>query len=154
VLNKLDSALRWNPRIQAWLGEERAARWSAWWRGNISGLAANVSLGMMLGVIPVVASFVAAPLDVRHVTLSTGQLMAALGTLGPAAFHDPAFWWCVAALPITGVLNVGVSFYMALRVAIRSRNVQVKDRARLLRAIRHRFGHHPLSFFWPPRSAS
>jgi len=154
VLNKLDSALRWNPRIQAWLGEERAARWSAWWRGNISGLAANVSLGMMLGVIPVVASFVAAPLDVRHVTLSTGQLMAALGTLGPAAFQDPAFWWCVAALPITGVLNVGVSFYMALRVAIRSRNVQVKDRARLLRAIRHRFGHHPLSFFWPPRSAS
>jgi site-specific recombinase len=154
VLNRLDSAMRWNPYIRAWLGPRRAARWAAWWRTNISGLAANVSLGMMLGVVPVVASFLALPLDVRHVTLSTGQLMAAAGTLGPSIVHNPAFWWCAAALPLTGMLNVGVSFALALLVAMRSRNVRVKDRARLHAAIRRRLWRHPLSFLLPPRSPS
>jgi site-specific recombinase len=152
VLHKLDSALRWNPHIQAWLGADRSARWASWWRQNISGLAANVSLGLMLGVVPVMAGFLALPLDVRHVTLSTGQIAAALGTLGPAALNEPAFWWCVAALPVTGLLNVGVSFTLALRVAVRSRNVRVRDRARLRAAIWQRVRHQPLSFLLPPRS--
>ncbi len=154
VLHKLDSAMRWNPHIRAWLGVARAARWATWWRANISGLAANVSLGLMLGLVPVIAGFMALPLDVRHVTLSTGQLMAALGTLGPAAWHDPVFWWCAAALLVTGLLNVGVSFGLALLVALRSRSVRVKDRARLRAAIWRRVRRQPLSFLLPPRSAS
>jgi len=154
VLHKLDSALRWNPHIRAWLGVARAARWATWWRANISGLAANVSLGFLLGLVPVIAGFMALPLDVRHVTLSTGQLMAALGTLGPTALHDPVFWWCAAALPVTGLLNVGVSFGLALLVALRSRSVRVKDRARLRAAIWRRVRRQPLSFLLPPRSAS
>ncbi|KGM42150.1 recombinase [Aquabacterium sp. NJ1] len=154
VLHKLDSAMRWNPHIRAWVGVARAARWATWWRANISGLAANVSLGLMLGLVPVIAGFMALPLDVRHVTLSTGQLMAALGTLGPGALHDPVFWWCAAALPVTGLLNVGVSFGLALLVALRSRSVRVKDRARLRAAIWRRVRRQPLSFLLPPRSAS
>ncbi|MEN9453110.1 MAG: hypothetical protein RLZZ369_2169, partial [Pseudomonadota bacterium] len=132
----------------------RAERWADWWRHNISGLAANISLGFMLGLIPVFAKFLALPLDVRHVTLSTGQIMAALGTLGWPALYEPTFWWCVAAIPVTGMLNVGVSFALALRVAIRSRGVQVKDRGRLWRAMGRRLLTQPLSFVLPPREAS
>jgi len=152
VLHRLDSALRFNPHIQAWLGEARAVRWSAWLRENISGLAANISLGLMLGIVPVVAHFVGLPLDVRHVTLSTGQVAAAVGTLGWPVLHEPALWWCVAALPLTGVLNVGVSFMLALRVAVRSRGVRVTDRARLWRAVLRRLLRQPGSFLLPPRS--
>ena len=152
VLHRLDSALRWNPRIRAWLGAARAARWASWWRENVSGLAANVSLGLMLGLVPVVAHFVGLPLDVRHVTLSTGQVAAALGTLGPSLLHDPHLWWCVAALPLTGLLNVGVSFTLALRVAVRARGVRITDRRRLWRAVLGRLWRQPSSFFWPPRS--
>ena len=154
VLHRLDSALRWNPRIRMRLGAARAERWASWWRQNISGLAANLSLGFMLGLVPVFASFLALPLDVRHVTLSTGQIMAALGTLGWPALHDPTFWWSVAAIPITGLLNVGVSFSLALRVAIRSRGVKVQDRGRLWRAMGRRLLTQPGSFLWPRRSAS
>jgi len=151
VLHRLDSALRWNPRIRATLGPERAMRWATWWRQNISGLGSNVSLGLMLGLVPVIAGFFAAPLDVRHVTLSTGQLAAAAGTLGVGVIHHPKFWWCVAAIPLTGLLNVGVSFVMALRVAMRSRGVRIKDRARLQAALWRRVRQHPLSFLLPPR---
>jgi site-specific recombinase len=152
VLHRLDSALRYNPTLQAWLGEVRAARWSAWWRENVSGLAANISLGLMLGIVPVVAHFLGLPLDVRHVTLSAGQLAAAIGTLGLPVLHDRQLWWCVAAVPLTGMLNVGVSFTLALRVAVRSRGVRVTDRARLWRAVLRRLWRQPGSFLLPPRS--
>ena len=97
VFHRLDSAIAWNPRIVARLGHTRAQRWSNWWRYNISGVAANVSLGMLLGVVPVVTAFVGLPLEVRHVTLSTGQLAAAAGALGWELLHEAAFWWCMTA---------------------------------------------------------
>lgn len=153
VLNRLDSALRWNPRVRLRLGAARAERWATWWRHNISGLAANISLGFLLGLVPVIAQFFALPLDVRHVTLSTGQLVAAGAALGWPVLHDHTFWWAVAAIPVTGLLNVGVSFAMALRVAIRSRGVKVQDRGRLWRAMGRRVWRRPWSFLWPPADA-
>ena len=151
VLHRLDSALRYNPRITAALGSTRAARWAGFLRVNISGLAANISLGLMLGLIPAFAAFFGLGLEVRHVTLSTGQLAAASATLGTAVLTLPAFWWCLAAVLVTGLLNVAVSFYFAFRLALRAHNVSGVDRARIRAAIVERIRSAPLSFFWPAR---
>ena len=151
VLQRMDSALRYHPRVTALLGEARADRWAGWLRHNISGLAANISLGFMLGLVPAFAAFFGLGLDVRHVTLSAGQLSAAAVTLGPDVLRLPLFWWCVVAIALVGVLNVAVSFFFAFRLALRAHNVTGVDRARLYRAIRARVRQTPLSFFWPPR---
>ena len=151
VFHRLGSALAWNPRIVARLGAARARRWSVWWRANVSGVAANVSLGMMLGLAPAVLGFFGLPLDVRHVTLSTGQLAAAAGALGSGLLATPAFWWCVAGIAATGVLNVAVSFGLAFTVALRARGVRVRERRRIVGAIRRRLLRQPLSFLLPPR---
>jgi site-specific recombinase len=152
VLQRLDSALQYNPRITALLGRRRAARWAVFWRTNLSGFAANVSLGFMLGLVPAFAAFFGLGLDVRHVTLSTGQLGAALTSLGTAALHQPAFWWAAATIPFIGALNVTVSFYLAFRLALRAHNVTRVERARLGAALRSRLRRAPLQFF-VPRSA-
>jgi len=151
VFHRLDSAIAWNPRSIAWLGETRAQRWARWWRDNISGLAANVSLGLMLGLVPALASVFGLPLEVRHVTLSTGQIAAALGTLGLPLLHEPAFWWCVAAIPVTAMLNLGVSFALAFRLAMVSQGLKLQDRGRIYQALRQRWRTAPGSFFFPPR---
>ena len=152
VFHRLDSAIAWNPRIVARLGAARAQRWSRWWRANVSGLAANISLGLLLGLVPPLLGFVGLPLDVRHVTLSSGQLAAALGALGSSLLREPAFWWCVAGISATGVLNLSVSFGLAFAVALRSRGVRLKQRRRVVMAILRRVRRHPLSFLWPPRA--
>ena len=151
VLHRLDSAMAWNPRIVATLGAARARRWSSWSRANVSGLAANISLGMMLGLAPALVDFLGPPLEVRHVTLSSGQLGAALGALGWPLLAEPAFWWCMAGIAATGVLNVTVSFWLAFKVALSSRGVRLKDRSRIAAALRRRLVTRPLSFVWPPR---
>jgi site-specific recombinase len=151
VWHRLDSAIAWNPRIVARLGQPRAARWAAFWRANISGFASNTALGMMLGLVPAVAAFFALPLEVRHVTLSTGQLAAAVGALGFSVLGHAEFWWCVAGIAATGVLNLGFSFLLAFKVALRSRGIRLADRSRIYRAIRHRMARRPGSFIVPPR---
>jgi site-specific recombinase len=150
VFHRLDSAIAWNPRIVARLGAARALRWATWWRANISGVAANVSLGLMLGLVPALLGFVGIPLDVRHVTLATGQLAAALGSLGLQALTMPAFWWCVAAILVIGVLNLTVSFWLAFRVALLSRGIDLRERHRIGAAIKARLRHDPMSFLRPP----
>lgn len=151
VFHRLDSAIEWNPRIVARLGSARSRRWAQWWRANVSGLAANVSLGMMLGLVPALFGFFALPVDVRHVTLSTGQLAAAAGALGVEVLRTPVFWWCVAGIVMTGVLNLTVSFYLAFKVALRSRGLKLRERRRITRALLGRLRRAPLSFVLPPR---
>ena len=151
VWHRLDSAIAWNPRIVARLGSARAQRWGAWWRHNISGLASNTSLGLMLGILPAVALFFGLPIEVRHVTLSTGQVAAAVGALGVGVLRESAFWWCVAGIVATGALNVTVSFSLAFRVALRSRGIRLADRSRIYKAVRSRLWHHPASFIVPPK---
>ncbi|MDE2628441.1 MAG: site-specific recombinase [Burkholderiales bacterium] len=151
VWHRLDSAIAWNPRIVARLGAARAARWAAYWRAHIAGFAANISLGMLLGVVPVVALFFGLPIEVRHVTLSTGQLAAAVGAEGLGLLRHAPFWWCVAGIAATGALNVSVSFFLAFKVALRSRGIRLADRSRIYRAIRARLRSRPLSFVWPAR---
>ncbi len=152
VWHRIDSAIAWNPRIVARLGSARAQRWAAYWRANISGYAANISLGLMLGIVPVVLLFFGLPIEVRHVTLSTGQLAAAVGALGFDVLQNGPFWWCLAAVVFTGALNLGVSFFLAFKVALRSRGIRLTDRSRIYRAIRQRLWRAPLSFILPPKS--
>jgi site-specific recombinase len=151
VLHRLDSAIRYNPRFTAVLGADRAARWSTFMRENVSGFASNISLGFMLGLIPAFTGFFGLELQARHVTLSAGQLAAAGASLGLEAFRQPLIWWCVAAIPLIGALNLSVSFYCAFRLALQAHNVSGIDRARIRQAIWARWRIQPGSFFVPRR---
>ncbi len=153
VFHNLDSAMQHNPRFTAVLGRERAARWADFMRRNISGLAANISLGFMLGLVPAFAAFFSLPLDVRHVTLSAGQVTAAAMALGWDVFTEPAFWWAVAGVLAVGPLNLGVSFYLAFRLALQAQNISEVNRQLIRAAIKRRIRAAPLSFLIPPRAA-
>jgi site-specific recombinase len=153
VLHRLDSAVAWNPRFTRALGTARALAWSQWLRANISGLAANISLGLMLGLLPAFAGFFGLGLEVRHVTLSTGQVAAAIATLGLDGLASPDFWWAVAGLAVIGPLNLAVSFYLAFRVALAAHSVATVDRQRIRAALWQRVRQAPASFLLPPRDA-
>ena len=100
-------------------------------------------------MVPAFAGFFGLGLELRHVTLSSGQLAAASASIGWDVVRDSAFWWCVAAIPVIGALNLGVSFYCAFRLALLSHNIGRIDRARIRAAILGRLRHKPLEFVWP-----
>ena len=151
ALNRIDSALRYNPRITSLLGGERSARWALFWRRHISGLAANVSLGFLLGLIPAFATFFGLGLEVRHVTLSTGQIAAAAASYGVQAIYMKELWLAIAAIPLIGLLNVVFSFYCAFRLALAATAVSGVERKRIRISLMRRIKKQPLSFLWPTR---
>jgi site-specific recombinase len=103
----------------------------------------------MLGLAPTLLAFIGLHIEVRHVTLGTGQLAAAASTLGWSTLAMPAFWWCAGGLVATGLLNLGVSFWLALKVALRSRRTTLNDRRRLYAAVWRRLRSAPRSFLLP-----
>lgn len=118
---------------------------------NAAGWATNVSLGFMLGMTPAVGHFLGLPLDVRHVTLNAGVLSLATTSLGRRWFGEGAFVHGLAGVGVMFVLNLSVSFLLALITAARAYELQARDSAGLLRAIFRRFRRAPLEFFFPPR---
>lgn len=149
VLHQLGAALAQHRGLQRCLGPTRARRLSLWLERNIAGLGGNISLGLMLGIIPSVAVFFGLPLDVRHVTLSTGQVTAAFAALGGAHLGVLSTVWIGIGIFGIGLLNILVSFSLALLVAIRARNLRGPERHQFYRAIAGRFFNSPLSFLLP-----
>ena len=151
--HRLQGAIATNPDVVARLGTARAQRWAGWWQRNINGLSSNIALGLMLGLAPVLATFAGLPLDVRHVTLSTGQLTAAVGTLGWSTLGTASFWGCVVGIAVIGLLNLGVSFALALHVAMKARGATVGDQRALRHAVARRLLTRPWSFLVQPPDA-
>lgn len=149
VLHQLSPALAQHRGLHRWLGPTRARRLAVWLERNLAGLAGNISLGLMLGIIPSVAVFFGLPLDVRHVTLSTGQVTAAFAMLGGGHFWMLSTVWIVIGILGIGLLNILVSFSLALFVAIRARNVRGPELRLFYRALLKRLLKSPLSFVLP-----
>jgi site-specific recombinase len=137
----------WRKRV----GPERTARWGRALARNASGWGTNVSLGFMLGMTPAVGHFLGVPLDVRHVTLNSGILSLAAFSLGQKWFGDGLFVRGVVGVAVMFVLNLGVSFLLALATAARAYELPRREVRALLGALYRRFVTAPRDFVLPPR---
>ncbi len=127
-------------------------RWLGRFLGrNIAGFGGNATLGLLLGMTPTMGRFFGLPLDIRHVTLSTGTLTLAGCALGPSAVSSEDFLWAMVGIVIIGILNFGVSFTLAMGVALRARDVGRAEGLGLVWAVFKRWLRHPLEFYYPPR---
>ncbi|MCP3139275.1 site-specific recombinase [Pyxidicoccus xibeiensis] len=151
VYRRLPEALAQHRMLKAVLGEAGARRVADGFLHHVAGVGGSVTLGFLLAMIPVTGSFFGVPLDVRHVTLSFGSLAFAGCALGPEAVLHPDFLAAIAGVGVIGLLNFGVSFALALGVAMRARDVSTREALPFLRAAIVRFVKNPRSFLLPPR---
>ena len=154
---RLPEALAASPRLRAVLGEKAAARLGEGARRHLSGLVGYATLGLLLGFVPIVVSkFIGIRLEVRHVTLQASSLALDLGSLwGTAAWDWNAALLGLLSIAVIGACNFGVSFWLALRTAMRARDLDPKGRRELRRRLLKAFNERPARFLWmPPRAAA
>jgi site-specific recombinase len=151
VVNKLHEAIASSRGLRSLVGSDKASRFSRFLLNNISGFGGSVALGVFLGLSPVLGVLVGIPIEVRHVTFATGQLTFSGMTFGPEKVLEARFLWSVGAIGIIGLCNFGVSFALALFVALRAREVGVLAQLGLVRAVMRRFLRAPLDFFRAPK---
>lgn len=139
--------LKW---AQSLFGKDRWQRVSDYIRNNLGVLAGNFFLGFLLGGAAGLGALLGLPIDVRHTTLSSAMWGYSLFALN---FQVP--WQLIVSTALgflgIGMMNLGVSFYLALSVALRARGVDFTQRLALLRAIGRRFRTHPREFLLPPK---
>jgi site-specific recombinase len=149
VYHRLPEAIA-EHRLGEKLEPETLARISNSFSRNIAGWGGSIVLGFMLGMTPVIGKFFGLPLDVRHVTLSTGMLALGAASLGAAVVGKGALIMGALGIAVTFVLNLTTSFYLALRLALRAQDVTRRDHLHLLRTLWSHFLHSPRDFFIPP----
>jgi site-specific recombinase len=141
--------VRWMRRL---LGEERLARVAAYVGDNMGALMGNFLFGCMLGCTPVVGELLGLPLDIRHVAFASANLAYGLQAQG---FAVGAWAIAVSALGVLliGLVNLTVSFSLAMRVALRSRGIMPEQTRGLTARVLRRFIASPREFIWVPRRA-
>jgi site-specific recombinase len=137
-----------------WLfGTERWKRMTNYIGDNLGALAGNFFFGIMLGSIGQIGVVLGLPIDIRHVTFSSANFAIALAGL------DNQLSWQLWAISLTGILAIGivnltVSFSLALYVAMRSRDVSFEETGQLVALLWKRFIKHGRDFFFPPKEIS
>ena len=134
-------------------GAERMRRAADGLSRNASGWATNIALGFLLGFAPAVGRFFGIPFDVRHVTLSTGQLALAASSLGKGWFADGAFLRGLAGIGVMFVLNLLVAFSLSLHNAARAYEMEAGELGGVLKHVLRRALRHPVDFVRPPRAS-
>ena len=130
-------------------GTQRWTRMTGYIGNNLGALAGNFYFGLMLGSIGQIGVFLGLPIDIRHITFSSANFAFALVGL------DHQLSWQVWLISLTGILLIGivnlmVSFSIALFVAMRSRNVSFQQSRALMAMLGRRFLHRSRDFFFPP----
>jgi site-specific recombinase len=149
VCRKLPQSLAEHP-MGAWLGHGRLRQIVDLVPQNVAAWGGSVALGFMLGMTPVMGKFLGVPLDVRHVTLTTGTVAFAAESLGKDYFYRGWMLESLAGIAVIFVLNLTVSFAIALLVAMRAYDLPARDHFHLLTVCFKRFLQSPLEFFFPP----
>lgn len=143
-------ALGWARRL---LGARRLERVAAYVEDNLGALAGNFFFGFMLGGVGALGVLFGLPLDIRHIAFSA----AFIGYAGMAVdFQLSAIEWTtvIAGIVAIAVMNLGVSFSLALNVALRARGISFAQGKELLRSLGVHLMRRPQDFLFPPREAS
>jgi site-specific recombinase len=137
-----------SPRF-AWLGDERARRLGDYVDAHYGAILGNLFFGMYLGLVGAVGVLTGLPVDIRHVAFSSANVGTALATLG---WQDvrAALPWAVAGVAGIAVVNLAVSFALALYVAVKSRQLGFAQLWQLAGTLLARFARSPMSFFRAP----
>jgi site-specific recombinase len=142
--------LAWLKRL---LGEQRLLAMTIYIGNNLGALSGNLFFGIMLGSIGQLGVVFGLPIDIRHITFSSANFSFALVGL------DHQMSWQVVTTSLAGILliglvNLGVSFSLALMVALRSRRISLDQEKTLSKLILKRFFSRPRDFFLPPKAES
>jgi site-specific recombinase len=149
LYHRVPQRLRRVKWLRALLGEARLARLASYVEHNVGALAGNFLFGCMLGFTPVIGELLGLPLDIRHVAFASANF--AYGLVG-LQFTVTAGTIVVtmAGVLLIGLVNLMVSFSLALKVALRSRGIGPEQTEGLWPRVLRRFLARPRDFFWPP----
>ena len=151
VYNKIPQRLRALTWLQKLLGIARLDRVANYVENNLGALAGNFYFGCLLGGMTAIGVLFGLPFDIRHIAFSSAFVgFAAVGLDFMLSWQAVAF--AALGLVLIGLVNLTVSFSLALYIAMKSRKVRFKQWRLLLGNLASRLNQHPGEFIMPPKA--
>lgn len=150
VYGRIPDRIQQHPFLKKVFSTKQLVSLSAYLQKNAGILSGNIFLGFFLGTAPLLGRFFGLPIDVRHVTLSTGNFGLALQCIQENLPAELLIEISISLL-LMGFINLLVSFGLAIYVAVRSRSLNVSLMRNIIKAITFYFSVNPFEFFIPPR---
>lgn len=146
--NKFPERIISHPVLSYSLSEKRVNRLAQIIRNSAGTLAGSISLGFFLGFAGPLGKILGLPFDIRHITISAGNVAIGLNDLKHQLPTSYIVTVIIGVLMI-GILNFLVSFSLAFVVALKSRGIKLKAYPELIGTVWQYFRKHPSSFFFP-----
>lgn len=144
----LAARLEQHPFLRKFLSANARARFGAYVEEHYGALASNFVFGLMLGLTGYIGYQLGLPIDIRHVAFSSADVGYAMSVFIPGAKEFALF--TLFALLI-GLVNLFVSFTLALNVALRARNTRISSLPKLIKAWFQVAAENPAALFYPPK---
>lgn len=151
IYNQIPKRLKKQPLLRKIMPPRMLLRFSRYIKYNLGSLAGNFFFGIFLGFTGMIGYLLGLPLDIRHITFSSGNFGIALFSLDHNLSTNEILLSCLGIAGI-GFMNFIVSFGLAMFVAIKSRRVQFRKTKKLFGHLWNFFIHNPSDFFFAPRT--
>lgn len=151
--NQVYYRIQENPILKQTIGSRRAGKLANWLEKKWPGIASNFWFGVFMGSAHPIGIFLGLNIDIRHITFVSGNI--ALGAYGANFELSAMTWfWCILGLVLIGFMNFIVSFGLSLSLALRSRNIPLREVKALFISVWAYFKKNPMKFFFPSKNVN
>lgn len=116
---------------------------------NLGAIMGNFLFGVFLGSTATIGFILGLPIDIRHIAFASANLAHGLFHISAAQMSWSLILTSILGVALIGIVNLVVSFSLALFVALRSKEVRFFEWSRLTKLIVGHLLSHPSDFFWP-----
>lgn len=149
VYNKIGARIHRHWLLQRLLPKSWLQRLSAFIEANLGAIMGNFIFGVFLGSTATIGFLFGLPIDIRHIAFSSANLAHGLFNLSATQMSWEVILLSILGVILIGMMNLMVSFSLALFVALRSKEVRFFEWSRLTKLIVSHIISHPSDFFWP-----
>ena len=150
IYNKIPQRIAALSFLKKILGEQRLNRVSNYIENNLGAIAGNFYFGCLLGGMSAVGVLFGLPVDIRHITFSSSYFGFSSVALDFKVTTE-MLWLTGSSILLIGVVNLVVSFGLAIYVAMKSRKLSFAQWRTFLKTLLNRLNQHPAEFFFPPK---
>lgn len=151
IITNLPERIEYSSKIIKFIGLQNTKSISNFLKSNSNALAANISLGLFLGLAPQLMKFMGLPLEVRHITLASGTFASALPLVYTDSYSIFSLVDSIGGLVLVGICNIFVSFALSLTLALSASGASKVSFAKLLKWTTKTIWRRPYVLIFPER---
>jgi hypothetical protein len=149
VYNQIGARIQRHRLLQYLLPKAWLQRLGGFIEANLGAIMGNFLFGVFLGSTATIGFLFGLPIDIRHIAFASANLAHGLFNISANQWDWQIVFISILGVALIGMVNLMVSFSLALFVALRSKEVKFMEWSRLTKQLFSHLLTHPSDFIWP-----